>query len=83
MVQVFNLCFFAGKIAQIGVFGVAGMLSTEMMSVAVPLAVVALIGLALGMAVRDRIRAETYRRVMRRVLFIFAVLLVGQFMTTG
>ena len=71
MVQVFNLCFFAGKIAQIGVFGVAGMLSTEMMSVAVPLAVVALIGLALGMAVRDRIRAETYRRVMRRVLFFF------------
>jgi hypothetical protein len=80
MVQVFNLCFFAGKVAQIGVFGGAGMLSTELISVVAPLALVAVIGLAVGMVVRDRIAAETYRRAMRRVLFIFAVLLVGQFL---
>lgn len=37
MVQVFNLCFLGGKLAQIGVFGAAGLLGTGLVLATLPL----------------------------------------------
>jgi len=79
MVQTFNLCFLAGKATQIAVFGSAGLLDTHLLVSTAPLAAVALLALFAGMAVRDRIPTEVYRRIVRHVLLLLALLLVVQF----
>lgn len=78
-VQVFNFCFLAGKLSQAAVFTAAGLLTPNVLLTTAPLAALTLLALALGMAVRDRIDAETYRRWLRKVLYLIAVLLVVQF----
>ena len=79
MVQIFNLCFLAGKVSQIGVFASAGLLGTNLLVATLPLAGVAVIALLAGMRVRERIPTEIYRRVMRHVLLVLALLLIGQY----
>ena len=78
-VQVFNLCFLAGKLSQIGIFAVAGLLGGRLLLTTAPLALVAMAALLVGMAVRDRIPEATYRRIIRYLLAVFAVLLIVQF----
>lgn len=79
MVQVFNLCFLAGKVSQIGVFASAGLLGTDLLVATLPLAGVAVIALLAGMKVRERIPTEIYRRVVQHVLLVLALLLIGQY----
>lgn len=79
MVQVFNMCFLAGKIAQIATFGAAGLLTGATLGLSSPLALLALLALAIGIAVRERIPAEAYRILVKRVLFVLALVLVIQF----
>ena len=79
MVQVFNLCFLAGKLTQIAVFGGAGLLTGKLLLSTAPLAVVGVAALFAGMLLRDRIPTDIYRKVVRRVLFLLAFLLVAQY----
>jgi uncharacterized membrane protein YfcA len=79
MVQVFNLCFFAAKLTQVGVFTLAGALDNRLASATAPLAAAALLSLLIGMAVRTRIEAATYRRWLQGVLFVIALLLLVQY----
>jgi uncharacterized membrane protein YfcA len=78
-VQVFNLCFLAGKLSQIAVFALAGLLGGKLLMTTAPLAVTAMAALLVGMAVRDRIPTPTYRRIIRFLLAIIAALLIAQF----
>lgn len=80
MVQVFNLCFLAGKVAQVGAFSFAGVLSLELLGATLPFAAVALAALLVGMRIRDRVEAETYRRWLRRVLWAMVLILAGQYL---
>jgi len=79
MVQVFNLCFLAGKAAQLGTFSVAGVLTVPVLAATLPFAAVAALALVVGMRVRERVETETYRRWLRRVLWVMVAILVGQF----
>lgn len=81
MVQVFNLCFLGGKLAQISVFAAAGLLGTGLLLMTLPLAGLALLTLWAGMSIRDRIPSELYRRIVRSLLLILAVLLVAQYVS--
>jgi uncharacterized membrane protein YfcA len=81
MVQVFNMCFFAGKIAQIGTFASAGVVGPRILISTIPLAGVSLIALLFGMAIRDRFPTDTYRNIVRSGLFVIAVVLIVQFFT--
>jgi uncharacterized membrane protein YfcA len=80
MVQVFNLCFLAGKTAQIGAFSAAGLLTAPVLTATLPFAVVAAAALLIGMRIRDRADAETYRRWLNRVLWVMVFVLAGQFL---
>lgn len=80
MVQVFNLCFLGGKLAQISVFGAAGLLGTGLLLTTLPLAILALLTLWAGMSIRDRIPSESYRKLVRSLLLILAALLVAQYL---
>ncbi len=80
MVQVFNLCFLAGKTAQVGAFAYAGLLTLPLVLAILPLAAGTSVTLLLGMRVRDRVDAETYRRWLRKVLAVMALILIGQYL---
>jgi uncharacterized membrane protein YfcA len=80
MVQVFNLCFLVGKTAQVGAFTQAGMLSGPLVLATLPLAAAAGGALLVGMGVRGRVEADTYRRWLRKLLLVMAVVLTVQFL---
>jgi uncharacterized protein len=79
MVQVFNLCFLAGKLTQTIVFVAAGTVDWRGLAATLPLAAAAVLALLAGMRLRTRVPAEMYRRWLRKLLFVFAALLVVQF----
>jgi len=78
-VQVFNLCFMAGKLSQMTVFAGAGLLTGPVVLATAPLAILGLAALAAGMKLRDRISAAGYRLIVRRILLALAILLLGRF----
>jgi hypothetical protein len=78
-VQLFNFCFFFGKISQGAVFIHSGMFDLHVLLATLPLAGAALLTLLIGMGLRHRIHAETYRRLLKKVLFVIALLLTFQF----
>jgi hypothetical protein len=82
LVQILNLCFFAGKIAQVGTFGLSGQLSQGIFLISLLLAVVASLTLLRGVKIRRRVRTETYRGWLRRMLFTVAGVLVVQYVTS-
>ncbi len=77
--QSLNLSFLAGKAAQAGTFAVSGYLHESMLVLSMLLALVAALALWLGIALRQRIDADTYRRWLRKMLFIVAAVLLVQF----
>ncbi len=79
MVQVFNLCFMSGKIAQVGVFSAAGLLDLSLILVSVPAMVVSAGALMIGIKIRNRISPEGYRLILRRLLLVTAAILVVQY----
>lgn len=79
LVQSLNLSFLAGKAAQLGVFGWSGYLHRPVLLTSALLALAAGISLFMGISLRQRIDAETYRRWLRKMLFIVAVVLIVQF----
>ena len=79
MIQIFNLCFLSGKLSQAATFGAAGVFTGEVVRLTLPLAAYVLVGLFAGMAIRRRFDTRTYRRWLRRVLFVIAIMLMVQF----
>ena len=79
-VQVFNLCFLAGKLSQIGTFWQAGLLDDAILLATAPLALLALLVLFAGMALRARIDARTYAGWLRMLLAVIALVLVAQYL---
>jgi len=79
MVQIINLCFMAGKIAQAATFSALGEFSLQILLFSLPLLVVAVSFLLVGMRLRERLPVATYRRWLHRLLAVVAFLLIGQF----
>jgi len=77
-IQVFNFCFLFGKLTQGAVFVQAGLMTGNVLSLSVPLALLAVLVLFVGLRVRDKIPTETYRRWLRRLLVVLAVILITQ-----
>jgi uncharacterized protein len=79
LVQTLNLCFSVGKTSQMAAWVSAGAMTSATWLAAALLTVPALAALLLGMRLRARIDAATYRRWLRRALAAMAALLVAQF----
>ena len=80
MVQLFNFCFLSGKLAQVGTFGALGIIDAALVADVLPLIGAALVSLWLGMRLRERVEAATYRTWLRYSLALIAVLLCAQFL---
>lgn len=80
MVQVFNLCFLGGKISQIMVFSVSGSIDQTLLGIAIPGIGVAVSAWFFGAAIRNRITARTYQKILKRVLLLLACVLIIQYL---
>ncbi len=78
-VQTLNLCFFTGKLVQTAPLASGGGLTLRHLAATLPLAAVAVVVMLLGMKIRERVDAATYRRWMKNVLWVIVILLVVQF----
>ncbi len=78
-VQVFNLCFLSGKLAQAFTFAAAGMFTLQIAALTLPAALLSLGGLWIGTRLRSRVDTATYRSWLRRTLFVIAILLFVQY----
>ena len=79
MVQVFNFCFFFGKLAQTIVFTQAGLMDGSIVKMSFLIAAISLGALFGGIALRDKVDTETYRRWLRVVLWIITAVLISKY----
>jgi uncharacterized membrane protein YfcA len=82
MVQALNLCFTAGKGAQVATWAAAGAMTPALWMAVAAFTVPSVAALFVGMRVRSRIDAVTYRRWLRAALWVMALLLIGQFIVS-
>lgn len=78
MTQILNLCFLGGKVVQAGTLALAGEIRVAQALANVPLTLVGLAGLYVGLRLQTRVSADTYKRLLRYVLFILALILFWQ-----
>jgi len=78
MTQTLNLCFIAGKTVQALALGVSDNASQALLYASLPLVPLAAISLYVGMRVQSRIGAQSYVRLLRKVLAVIAAALVLQ-----
>ncbi len=78
MVQVFNLCFFSGKAAQLAVFSSSGMFNEQIFLTTLPIAGIAAVTLFVGQMVQDRINIHLFRRIVKVILLILGIILATQ-----
>jgi len=83
MVQVFNLCFMSGKLAQVGMFSAAGILDLASLISLLPFVAAAVCGLIAGILARSRISEAFYRRLLHNTLQLIACILVIDYLWAG
>ncbi|MEM7405363.1 MAG: sulfite exporter TauE/SafE family protein [Pseudomonadota bacterium] len=83
MVPAMNTCFLTGKLAQIGVLSLTGLVSWQLMVETAPLAVLAVVALRIGQRLQNRIPQATYRKGLHALLGALAVILLVQFALTS
>ncbi len=79
IVQTLNLCFSVGKGSQVATLAASGALAPATWLIVGGLTVPAVAALAVGMRIRSRIDAQTYRAWLRKALWVMAVVLIAQF----
>jgi uncharacterized membrane protein YfcA len=79
MVPALNACFLVGKISQIAVLSLAGLVSFTLLYETLPLALAAVLALVVGQRIREKIAVQVYRRVLHGLLVILAGILLLQF----
>ncbi len=80
MVQVFNLCFFSGKAAQLAVFTNAGLFTFQILLTTLPIAGIAAVTLLAGQHVHDKIDIHLFRRIVKLILLVLGIILALQVM---
>lgn len=79
MVPALNACFFVGKASQIVVLALAGLVGIGLVLETLPLALAAVVALAIGQRLQARIEVETYQKILRKLLLVLALILIAQF----
>lgn len=79
MVPVLNSCFLIGKISQIVVLSIVGLVSLTLFYETAPMALVAVSALLFGQRLREKIAIDVYRRILQGLLVFLAIILIAQF----
>ena len=78
VIQSTNLCFLFGKVIQIVLFTLHCSFNQELLTISFSSLVVVLFAMFIGLRVKDKILQESYRKVVKVVLFLIACVLVFQ-----
>ena len=79
LVQALNICFIVSKLAQFGVLTFRGGVTAAEWLATLPFALIATIVFFVGLRVRNRGTAETYRAWVKRALFVIACFMLLQY----
>ena len=82
MVPALNSCFLVGKISQIAVLSIAGLVTMSLIVETAPLALAAVAALIFGQRLREKIAIEVYRRILQILLGVLAMVLTVQFLVS-
>jgi uncharacterized protein len=78
MTQILNLCFLAGRTTQVATLGGVGQMGGDVLIVAIPATAAATMGVLAGGYFQSRIPPSTWRRFIRTILWVLALLLMAQ-----
>ena len=78
VIQSTNLCFLFGKVIQIVLFTLHGSFNQELLTISYNSLVVVAVAMFIGLKVKDKIPQESYKKVVKIVLFLIACVLVFQ-----
>jgi len=79
LVQALNICFLAGKTTQFTVLTLRGSVGMDEWLATLPLVAIGVAGSFVGVRIRNRIDAATFRLWVKRALFAIALVLLGQY----
>ena len=79
LVQALNICFLAGKTTQFTVLTLRGGVGMEEWLATLPLVAIGVAASFVGVRIRNRIDAATFRLWVKRALFAIALVLLGQY----
>jgi len=79
LVQALNICFLAGKTTQFTVLTLRGSVGMDEWLATLPLVAIGVAGSIVGVRIRNRIDAATFRLWVKRALFAIALVLLGQY----
>jgi uncharacterized protein len=79
LVQALNICFTVGKSTQFVTLATVGGVPMSQWAATLPLAVLATVSVIYGMRVRNRLNAAAYRTLLKRALFVMALILLVQY----
>ncbi|HFU74668.1 MAG TPA: sulfite exporter TauE/SafE family protein [Arcobacter sp.] len=79
MVQVMNIAFLLGKGMQFIVFALNDIITYKFLLQSIPITLASLVPLFIGMRVRDKIDEENYKNIVKKILFILAILMSIQY----
>jgi len=79
LVQTINLCFLIGKSTQFTVLSTYGGVTAAQWTATLPLVVAGVVASLIGVRLRSRIDAHTYRLWVKRALLVISVILLAQY----
>jgi len=78
-VQALNMCFLVGKTTQFTVLATHGGVGMSEWLATLPFVAIGVAGSFIGVRIRNRIDAATFRVWVKRALFVIALGLLGQY----
>jgi uncharacterized protein len=78
IIQSTNLCFLFGKVIQIVLFTLHGSFNQELLTTSFSSLIVVVFAMFIGLKLKNKIPQESYRKVVKVVLFLIACVLVYQ-----
>jgi uncharacterized membrane protein YfcA len=79
LVQALNICFLVGKTTQFTVLATRGGVGMGEWLATLPFVAIGVAGSLIGVRIRNRIDAVTFRVWVKRALFVIALGLLGQY----
>lgn len=79
LIQALNICFFVGKATQFTVLATRGGVGMDEWLATLPFVAIGVTGSLIGVRIRHRINALTFRVWVKRALFVIALVLLGQY----
>ena len=79
LVQALNICFLVGKTTQFTVLSTRGGIGMDVWLATLPFVAIGVAGSLIGVRVRNRIDAQTFRVWVKRALFAIALVLIAQY----